>query len=271
MRNPICRVIVLAISIVFLAGAQIDAPHIGAVRYPDRTVHSLYGFTGNVIVGPQVSDSADAASFSDAGGLVARAGRISLLAPDFSTIASYDSGESAPILNVGSESTSAIAWLPSQAAILRWTGSRFELLPVADASMLGNITSIRVLNRTVGELLVDNGDGTVSSARVSLKTGDLISVDLLSGVHAPAYRHGNALLYLDQQGLELATDGAIVASFPMQSDGVTFESVSSHWLHVTARDTGRSWLLYLRGSNADISELPPAASNSSEALKEGGN
>ena len=59
-------------------GAQMNVPRVGVARYQDGTFHTVQGLPANMIVADLPLDRADAASFSDGGGLIWQGGVVRL-------------------------------------------------------------------------------------------------------------------------------------------------------------------------------------------------
>lgn len=239
--------------------AQVNAPQIGVARFPDHTLHRVFGIAANFIVGDPVLGSADAASFSNAGGLIAKNGQIQLLGTDLSVIAEYSSGESAPLLNIDGDLTTAIAWLPNLHALLRWDGHAFAVTQTADVSLLSHVTSVRVQNSSAASLLILEPGGTVSEAEISLDSGNLITLHLLPGVSGTAFEQHSFIVFHDQAGLEIASPTGIVRTIPLPANDITIERMSPDWLHLISADSHQNWILHLTSTVLQLFELPAAA------------
>ncbi len=235
--------------------AQVDAPKIGAVRYSDKSIHIVSGLHNDFIVNAQTAGSADAASFSDSGGLLAKNGQIQLLGPDATVIAEYDSNESAPLLNIDGDLSTAIAWLPNHHALLHWNGKSFVLVEI-QSGLLTRVSSVRLQDSKTAELLITEPGGVVSSAIVSLDTGDVVSLHLLPGVHGPAFRQLSYVVFHDERGLEIASANGAVRTLPLTAPDLTFERISSDWLHLASPTTQQNWILHLNDTTLELSELP---------------
>ncbi len=247
-----------------LLDAQVSAPKIGFARYADSTVHAVYGVQSAFVVSDKPVGVADAASFSDYGGLLSTNGRIQLLDRAASLIAEYDSGESRPVLGIDGDLTSAIAWLPGRHALLHWNGKSLAIIQTNDG--LEQVTSVRVQSATSAKLLISERGGAVSEAVVSLETGNLVSMTLLPGVQAPAYQQNSFVLFQDANGLEIQSPaGEALRTFPLSAGDVRFERMSSEWLHLSSRTTKQNWVLHLTKRGAQLAELPETAARSTAA------
>src|SRR5579884_3394185 len=172
---------------LLLAGsipAQLSAPRIGVVRYANHTVRVVYGVPSNFVIADQMLDSADAISFSNSGGLVAKDGKIQIFATgQYTALGEYASRESAPVLNIDGELATAVAWLPASRVLLHWTGQTFAATEVAPGGIPGAVSSLRLSGPETVELLATESGGEVLRVSISLQTGNLISADVLPGVH----------------------------------------------------------------------------------------
>ena len=102
------------------------------VRYANRTVRVVYGVPSNFVIADQMLDSADAVSFSNSGGMVAKNGKVQIFAEGQRTASGeYSVGTITPVLNVDGELTTAVAWLPGSSVLLHWTGQSFAATEVA--------------------------------------------------------------------------------------------------------------------------------------------
>lgn len=240
---------VLSLCAAAFVQGQINAPKVGVARYPDETLHIVYGIPANYIVDGQALASADAASFSDAGGIVAKNGSISLLGPALKTIAEYQSGEAAPLLNIDGNLNSAIVWLPKQRALLRWNGTSFVLTQVNGLSASAAVSSVYLAGANTVKLLLANPEATASEASISLDSGELTSLDALPGIRAPAIRQQSFFVFRDDHGLAIATSTAVIETFPLpglsSKSDLTFERMSSNAVHVMSASTGQNWVLHI--------------------------
>lgn len=260
------RRILLPFVLPFLAGslpAQVATPKIGVARYADSSVRTVFGVSDNFIVSAQGLASADAVSFSDSGGLLSKSGHIQLIAPSGKILAEYDSGESMPILNVDGDLTSAIAWLPTQYALLHWNGKSFVTTNV-NAPLFGRVTALRVSNSKTACLLLAEPNGVVSEAAISLDTGNLVGLNVLPGVAAPAFAQQGFVLFHDEHGLEIASGSGAPRTLPLPASDLTFERMSSDWLHLTSPATKQNWALHLTKTVLELSELPPPPARPAE-------
>lgn len=245
---------ILALCLAATLQAQINAPKVGVARYSGGQVRTIYGLEANFIVGEQMSTMADAISFSDSGGLISRGGHILLTARDASVIADYDSGETAPVLNLDGALATAIAWLPTHHALLHWNGKSFVLMPVT-SGIFEKVTSLRMLSPNSARLLLATAD-SILEATISLDTGFLISINPLPDVRGPAVQQHSFLVFHDQQGLEIAAADGTLRTLSLPESDLTIERMSSDWLHLSSATTKRDWALHLTNTAVHLSQLP---------------
>jgi hypothetical protein len=131
-----------------LLSAQLSVPQPGFARFSDGSIHGLQGLQANFIVNARAMTQADHASFSSAGGLTSAQGLIQLIDPTGKVLASYQSDESAPLLNIESSLQSAVVWLPTKHLLLTWNGTTFSQTPVDDSAFGGRITFVRLSGQT---------------------------------------------------------------------------------------------------------------------------
>ena len=122
--------------------AQVSAPRVGFARFSGGSVHAVSGLPANLLVADVSVARAERVSFSDSGGLLARAGEIDLVDVNAQVIASFVSGEAAPVLNIDGALTTAIAWLPASHSILYWDGKGFVRV---EANLAGDVTGVQVI------------------------------------------------------------------------------------------------------------------------------
>ena len=132
MKKVFCLIGVLGCTV---AWSLVSAPRIGMVRCRDGAVYAVYGLHANFVFGERAFSLAQAASFSDQGGLVATDGRLELIGADGTVQASYFEGEASPVLSIETDASSAIGWLPRQGELLVWSGGQFTPIPVALADV----------------------------------------------------------------------------------------------------------------------------------------
>jgi hypothetical protein len=253
--------------------AQVNSPKLGAARFADGTIRAVHGLPANLLVSATPLTSADFASFSDAGGLVSRNGLIRLLGPDASPLAEYASSETAPLLNIDGPLSTAIAWLPSQHALLHWIGHSFSLTEVNVSSLGGEATSVQTLGSGQARLLVTHADASVAAVTLSLETGNVVSSDILPAVRGRAFAQHSFVVCENPRGLVVESASGQSRTVPLTAIGLpagdlTIERMSSDWLHVSSASTGHSWVLLLNSTNLHLSVLPaPPASSTQESAK----
>jgi hypothetical protein len=268
MKRPTFFFVLLFSLLAELLQAQVDTPKVGFARYADKSVRAIFGIHADFVVERQERGSADALSFSDSGGLIARNGMIQLRNSDYSLVAEYNSGEAAPLVNVDGDPTTAIAWLPDRRALLHWNGKTFDLVETNANGLFSRVTSVWVQNARTAKLLISEQGGAVSEATVSLVTGDIIALQLLGGVQAPAFHHQSFVLFPDKHGLVVAS-GASIRTIPLTAGilaikDLAIERVSSDWLHISSAGIPQNWILHLTGGVLEISELPALLSGTQQ-------
>lgn len=262
MRSCIVRIILPALAAGVLQ-AQIRTPKIGTIRCSDGSVHAVYGLAANFIVASQSIATADVVSFSDKAGLIARNGKIQLLGSDDARLAEYQSHELSPVLNVDDDAASAIAWLPSAHAILRWCGTTFRAFPVP--ALEGRVIFIAAEGADRARLLILNGDGSTSRAVVTLSAGNLLNSEAVPEPGGPLFAQERSLLFRNGQDLAVETPDGLQHTLPIPWN-VVIERMSSEWLHLSAGGKGHQWALRLTGPQPELFVLPEVR-NGEEAAK----
>lgn len=247
------------------AAHQVSSPRVAAARYAKGGVYLLYGLPGNYVLGPRVLGGVDAASFSERGGIVARAGLLMLLDSDFSLMGTFEAGENKPLLGIDGDSTTAIAWLPAAQKLAHWDGQSFAVVSVPDLSREGEVTFVSKHDSRTASLLLHSSNGSVSEASVSLQTGQVLSVATVAGAQGSSFRYRSLVIFSDHGDLVIATpsDGN-TKRFPLGVDDLKIERASSDCLHLSSPAARRNWLLHFHQGDFDLAELP---SPSAEAAK----
>jgi hypothetical protein len=244
--------------LLFLAAvvaAQVSAPRVGFARFSGGSVHAVSGLPANLLVADVPAARADRLSFSDSGGLLSHNGQIDLVDANAQPVASFASGEAAPVLNVDSSLTTAIAWLPSSHSILRWDGKAFVRI---EANLAGEVTGLQFVEPEKARLLVRQADASVSAVIVSLQTGLVIDSQIMPGVQGRAFAQGSFLVASDSKTLVVESANGQRRVLPIAAGDLTIERMSSDWLHIFSASSGEHWALHLTENDLQLSQLPPA-------------
>lgn len=236
--------------------AQVSAPELGVVRYADSAVRPIYGVDANLVIGKPMVRTADAVSFSDLGGLIAVNGRIQLVSRGGAVLSEYDSHEQKPLLNIDGDLTTAVAYLPSRAALLHWSGTSFLLTQVGGANFMGTPTSVQKQSPHSARLLATTSDGNVSEITISLDTNQPSSVKFLPGIHGSAFLDHGFVLFPDKQGLQVEAPDGSRRTIPVAAMDLVIARMSSDRLHLTSAGTKQSWLLHFNNTVLQLSEMP---------------
>jgi hypothetical protein len=247
-----------------LLNAQLSVPELGFARFPDGCVHAVHGIAGNIIVVPRAVGRADAASFSDAGGLTSTGGLVRLTDTAGAMLGEYESGEAQPILNIDSSLQSAVVWLPSTHTLLGWDGKAFTTTEVDDSPFGGKVTFVKLAAGKTVELFVELADSSVSKVSLSLPSGRLITSDMTPGARGAVFVQQGWMLCQNERGLmaELPNGNrrAIeLSKEALPADDLKIERMSKDWLHVSSRATGANWAVYWSRTRTSVCLLPPPA------------
>ncbi len=236
--------------------AQMTVPKLGTVRSADGALHSVQGLPNNLIVSDLAFDPTDAASFSDKGGLVSHQGMIRLLGADLAVIGEYATAEKAPLLNMDSDQTSALAWLPSSQTLVRWDGQQFDAFSLAGIDLEGKVTSLQAVSTKQVRLLVTHADGTVDGITVSTRNGNLVSSEPLIGVRGYAFSQSFFVVYVE--GKELVADNlrGYRRTLALPATDLVMEHMSNNWIHLSSASLKQDWALHLTQAEFEISLLP---------------
>jgi hypothetical protein len=235
--------------------AQVSAPRVGFARFAGGSVHAVSGLPANLVVADLPIARADSLSFSDSGGLVAHNGEIDLVDANAQPVASFASGEAAPLLNVDGALTTAIAWLPSSHSILHWDGKSFA---ITGSDVTGEITGLQRIDPEKARLLVRQTDASVSAVIVSLTTGQVIDSQTVPGIEGRAFAQHSFLVAIDSKTLVVESEDGQRRVLPLVAPDLTIERMSSDWLHVFSASSGEHWALHLTQTDLQLSRMPPA-------------
>ncbi|HEX4228190.1 MAG TPA: hypothetical protein VHZ07_05940 [Bryobacteraceae bacterium] len=256
MKRVYCIAGLLACAGVLSA---VSTPKVGMVRCRDGAVYALYGLHANFVTGERAFSLAQAASFSDQGGLVASDGRLMLIGPDGSVQSTYFEGEGSPVLNMDGGASSAIAWLPRQSELLTWNGAQFTAIPVG---LAGLVDAVRIAGVDSAELFVTESDNSVVEVTVSLPDGVVTNISGVPGASGVAFEQQSFLLFHDANGLEVQAPNGSMRTLPITQSDLRFERIGTDWVHISSASAQRDWVLHLNATVLEVSELPEPPDNS---------
>lgn len=245
---------VLAVPLLALAvQAQIKAPQMGAVRCADGSVRPVYGVPGALVLGKPIAISAVAASFSEAGGVIATTSAILLVDGAGKPLGQWTASDPGASVGIEADGTSAVAWLPKFSSLLTWNGSAFERT-VVPVPPVGQVTSVR-RDSASAYLLVADGAGSVSEYIISLTSGEILSIRYLPGITGKPLTFGSFLLFQDGAGIAIQS-AAGSQSIPLSGTKLTMEKMGNEWVHVIGSNSSGSWALHLAAEDSKLFELP---------------
>ena len=241
--------------------AQVRAPKAGIVRYRTGALHPLFGLGSSYIVGPAYSKSAVAAAFSDGFGLIADGVTLSLVdasgKAELAPLARIPCAEAAPILGIEDSADSAVAWLPSESALVVFIGHSFGRIPLFGLEPGSIVTSVSKLGPSSARLLLVRTDNTVIEAHVSLATGQVSDCRIVDAHGRAAVQSGYSFSVFDDK-LHVSTLDSSNAplDFPLNVTGAAFEQASSKSLHISSPAGDRNWIVYRENDRLAVAELP---------------
>lgn len=233
---------------------QISVPKVGNARYPDGSLHRVQGLPANMIVTDLPIDSAEAASFSDDGGLLSQHGKIRLLSAGFSILGEYPVTEK-PLLSMDGDPSSALAWLPNSHTLLHWNGSNFDAFGLAASDVGGRVTDIQSGTKQA-RLIVQQADDSVSAVTISLRNGNLVSSECLPGVRGYAFGQGFFMVYGSENELVVDNLRGYRRSVAIPAPDFVIERMSNNWLHLYSPSLQQNWALHLTQAELQLSLLP---------------
>jgi hypothetical protein len=249
-----------------LLSAQITPPRIGFARFSDKTLHPVYGVNSNFIVGDALLTSVSAASFSNQFGIVAIPGHIQVLRSNLTVIADYESTDSAPVVGIEGDASTAVAWIPSRQTLLHWDGS--ALAPVKVLALDSPVISVRLKNAKTAEFLLAQS-GAVAKASISLDNGTIVGFRTVPAAQSPAIEQSSYTLWVHNGVLRIETANGIIQETPLFAVDVRLERISSDWVQIASRSSNQAWLLHLTTSALQLYELPTAAATKQLSLTAG--
>lgn len=256
MKLPFLTIAGLTLAAASSLPAQVSSPSPGFVRYQALPIQTLFGVPGTFVPAPAPFGSADAASFSDEGGLLASNGTLKLIRSNATVVAALPYRGASPVLNSGPSLSTAIAFLPGEHSLVYWNGSNLVDIPLAAGSLDGVVTSVSRASSATATLLTTHPDRTASTVTVSLSSGAVLSASLLPGVEAPAFQFGPYLIWSSRDALEIEQANSFRRTLPIQLAGFTAEQMASHWIHLFSPADGTHWALHLDSNDCNLSRLP---------------
>ncbi|HXE11288.1 MAG TPA: hypothetical protein VN633_04160 [Bryobacteraceae bacterium] len=244
-----------AFALASMAAAAPPAnPFAGVVREPDQTLHSVYGFSSNLINGaPLPIRGVRAAYFSSDAGIVFIAGSLEFVSLDGAVLGSYATEELHPVLGV------AAAWLPSEEKLVRWSGSQFSAFALSAAKLPGPIVALQANSTGSIDLWVNTQTSAVQHFRLSLHDGALSPLETVTGLNSNVAVVSGSLISVDSGNLRIQSFDGTVRSLRFPFSDLTFEPASDHWIHIVSDSGRRQWMLHVDASGASLSELPAVA------------
>ena len=236
-----------------ILSAGVRTPHIGSVRCVDGSVRQVYGLPSSFILSQPLVKAVDSASFSDAGGVIAAEGHMTLLDSAGSPVADFAVRDKAALVNIDTDGSAAIGWLPGTHSVVYWDGKLFKQTILKNGPE-GRVTSIRRRGE-MAELLVLDGPA-LSQITVSLHSGDTVSEAFLAGVDAPAFQMDDFIVFLSTEGLEVDGPDGARRTLAVPTSDLVVERMASEWLHLTSPSSGQHWALHITGKLLEVSQLP---------------
>lgn len=160
-----------------IAGAQIVPPQVGLILDSSRSIRQVFGFAGNLVVGDPIGDPVTTST---------------------SVRWALDAAGQPVLL-----------WSADDSRLLRWNGTAFDPLAIADGAVTGDVLSLTQTGDGV-RFAIARQDG-VWVVEVSAVDGSLISQTALPWICAPVllqssgeliYTDGTALVFRSVDGSE---------------------------------------------------------------------
>ncbi len=258
MKLPPLLAVCLGITAAAAGNCQLATPSVGHVRYADGVVRPIYGLPGNYILGDAIPALAEAASFSEAGGLISKGGTLLLTDSNLTPVAAADLHSSAALLRVDRTLDTAIAWIPETRVLVHWNGKSLSPVPVASLGEGDRVTSVRKLDANTASLLVSKPDTTLVRYRISLLEGALQSSNALSAGCNSTWDDGTRILCLSDRKLSILSQaGDVRQTLPLPVDGsLALEQAGTRCLHFSGRTPGENWLLHLDDKDLQFYQIP---------------
>jgi hypothetical protein len=222
-----------------LTAGQIQAPRIGFLHTSDGLVRSVAGLSASFVLGAPLPIVAVASSFSDTAGVVVRPNEVDVLNQQGAVVAKYPEGTFNGVAGITAGVDTAIVWLPGSRTMLWFDGKVFQVESLT-SELPANVISVRRDGVQASMLMLDDS-GALSQITVSLKTGNLLTSDVLSDVIAPATYLGTAIISADQLGLPC--------------EATAMNVMATAWLHAACRNE-TDWAIHFTHGQPKFSQLP---------------
>jgi hypothetical protein len=224
------------------AAAQVTAPRIGMATDNAGRLRPITGVAGNLIPGAPVASGVLSAAASDVVALVKT--RAEIVVIEQGVVLRARAPEGPALFAFAADGTPAFAWLPTDRALLRWTGNNFAPVPLETAAISGDIVAIGVGDTAHINLAVSQ-NGALQILRVSLIDGVIAVVTSLPDqAHAPLLMADGAILYAVPGALVLRDSGGHERQIPFSGAASAITPMSSRWAQVIAT-SGRRYAVRL--------------------------
>jgi hypothetical protein len=239
--------------------AQIAVPNPGIARFSGLPLQTILGVSGNLLLANSGLSPAEAAAFANSAGLIAGGGLIRFVTSGGTVLGTCSYRGSAPLLNIESTPATAVAWLPEEQKLLRWTDGECTSSSLM-AALPGRVTSVALLSTKLARLLIAAPDATVSAIDIALPAGEVVSASVLPAVGAPAFAFGEFMIWPGTDGLEIQQANGLRQTLAAPHAPFTAERMSHDWVHLYFPAQNRHFALHLRTDQSSLSLLPvPAA------------
>jgi len=258
MKLPRILPICLGLFVAVAANGQVATPSVGYVRYSDDGVRGVYGLEGNYIVGRSVLAPAEAASFSDMGGLIFDSGTLALVDSRLVVLSATQIEDSDALVRIDGSLDTAIAWLPASHVLVHWNGHSFARTAISSLPAEDIVTSVRQLDPKTASLLAAKPDGTIVRYRLSLLTGEIKSSMPVPNALGYGFATADRIISFKEGKLcVLSQSGETLESLTLPVDSkLVVEQVATRCLHLNTKNPGQDWLLHLENSDSRLYRLP---------------
>jgi len=232
------------------AAAQVTAPRIGMATDSAGRLRPIAGVAGNFIPGEPIASGVLSAAASDVAALVKTRSEIIVIGQGATVRTRAPEGPA--LFAFSADGAPAFAWLPTGAALLKWTGNNFARVPLETAGISGQIVAIGVSDSAHVNLAVSQNNA-LQILRVRLSDGVVAVVTSLPDqAHAPLLMADGSILYAVSDALVLRDSTGHERQIPFSGAVSAIAPMSSHWALVIAASGRRYGVRLANGAAFQI-------------------
>jgi hypothetical protein len=240
--------------------SAITPPQLGFVEDAGHALRPLYGMAGNFVLGSAVAAGVVSEAFSGKLGLLKTESMLAAFDSQGKLLGSVTVTSGPALFAFSSSGAAALAYIPSDNALIGWRGGGFETCFFGRATLrTENVLAIAMPDPSEAALIVER-DGTLWERQISLGDAGVFSQSALSGVRAPllALPSGD-LVYEGDDGIVVrrpdASEVHIAATLPAS---FSLQQMNQDWVQVADLASSARFAIRITPGNESYYRLPEA-------------